>query len=284
MEFILNQILNDISSNNQSFQDNGFIVFRNLISEDIAIGIRREIEGIPNFFLKKYLHKPKFGKEINYYSFYKDALLLDGIQKLMLSPAFVSAIKGLLNANRLVYFGDSTVIIGESQRGFHKDNVYKNQNLKYSPDYERDYDIIRIGIYLQDVKNFSGGIQFRRGSHRFYDRWRGKVVSANAMNGDVVAWKLTTSHSGNTLIPRIFPSLNILPRIASYLPRVFFRPYQSHRISVFLTFAREKSSYLGEYMEDLRNRDYFRVFKSNEFTDSIIQDLDKNGVTLLSNL
>ena len=71
-----------------------------------------------------------------------------------------------------------------------------------SNEWNSDYDIVRVGIYLQDTSKYSGGLQLRKGSHRSSNRWKGKIFTALAEQGDFLVWKLTTTHSGNTLIPR----------------------------------------------------------------------------------
>jgi hypothetical protein len=270
----------------KNFQKDGFVIFRNLINVSKINAANEEINAIPRSLLQEHLHKQTSSKrsEVVYWTFNQDAIFLNCVSNLFLNSRFTKSLRSILNTTDLIYFGDSTIMIGEAQRGFHKDNVHKNQNLEYSSDYELDYDLIRVGVYLQDVKNYSGGIQFRQGSHRFSGRWKGRIVNALMDKGDVVVWKLTTSHSGNSLIPRIFPSLKILPRITSYLPRFFFRPYQKNRIAIFLTFAAKNSKYLSAYLEDLKRRSYFRPFQANLVNKSKAQKFQKNGIKIISNL
>lgn len=270
----------------KDFQNDGFINYKNLINISEINAANEEITSIHKNFLNEHIHKQANTRrsKVTYWTLNQDAVVLTCVSKLFLNPKFIESLKSILNTSELIYFGDSAVMIGEAQRGFHKDNVHKNQNLESSSDYEDDYDIVRVGLYLQDTKNYSGGIQFRQGSHRFSGRWKGRMVNALVDKGDVVVWKLTTSHSGNSLIPRVFPSLKILPRITSHLPRMFFRPYQQTRIAIFLTFAAKNSKYLHAYMEDLKQRSYFRPFQADLVSKSNAQKFKKNGIEIISNL
>jgi hypothetical protein len=81
-----------------------------------------------------------------------------------------------LNDGKPVYFGDSGFQIasveGRISNGFHKDSVdRKNQN---GADWKNDYSLLRVGIYLQDHKNFSEGLVVRSGSHLTTDLNTGK--------------------------------------------------------------------------------------------------------------
>ena len=63
---------------------------------------------------------------------------------------------------KLVYFGESsTSFDAHSPPHFHKDARGDSTDPQ-----DNDYPVVRIGIYLQNHKNHSGGLKVRIGSHR----------------------------------------------------------------------------------------------------------------------
>ena len=260
----------------------GFCVFDNVISEAEVERGRNEINAIIESDFVSHVHNQHTRTQVVYKTLKYDPLNVEFTQRLFLNTDLLNRLKAVIKTDSLVYFGDSTLMLNEGQRGFHKDNIHANQNDEKSVDYNEDYDIVRLGIYLQDTRRFSGGIQFRRGSHGFAGRWRGSIVDAKADLGDVVLWKLTTTHSGNTLIPRVNFGVPLLPRLTSFLPRVLFRGYQHDRIAIFITLARLNSAYLADYLRDLQRRPYFKPFDQSCLSSWIVGELGNRGVEVIA--
>ena len=67
-----------------------------------------------------------------------------------------------MGENKTTYFGNSSIFYGKSLglNNFHIDA--RNDEESYSV----DYPIYRAAIYLQNHKDFSGGIKFRSKSHK----------------------------------------------------------------------------------------------------------------------
>jgi hypothetical protein len=267
----------------EEINKNGFVIFKNILECDSLMKARDEILKLDESFLEMHIHNTNTRNPVVYQTYKKDPFTLKSIQDLFIGTNFIKSIKNATMANCLTYFGDSTVMIGEGQRGFHKDNIHAHQNDMHSIDYAPDYDLYRLGIYLQDTKNYSGGIQFRKNSHMHAGRWKGTIVNADAELGDVVCWKLTSTHSGNTLKLRLFPSFNIIPRVSSYLPRTLFKDYEDKRVAVFITFAAKGSDYLKPYLTDLRSRKYFKDFQIDELPRDLIDCLHQMGFEVRSN-
>ena len=149
-----------------------------------------------------------------------------------------------------VYFGDSTFQIaslaGGIQNGFHKDCVDRKNSSGI--DWEDDYSIIRIGIYLQDHKNYSEGLVVRDKSHKSSNLSIGKKINVPSKPGDLVIWFLTTTHAGNAKRIKIidYPVLmsndessKLSRKLYHKLPKSFIMPSQKDRIAIFATFGKD---------------------------------------------
>jgi len=158
------------------------------------------------------------------------------------------------------YFGESSAQIGEGVRGFHSDNVSRYNG--DHDDWKSNYDVFRVGIYTQDTKSYSGGLQVRKRSHLVPSRWAGRPINLRVKKGDIIIWKLTLTHSGNTLLPRLFPGFPyLLPRLTSMMPRSLFRPYQKSRLAIFMSFGALNSQHTKNYINQIKfGRDDWHPF------------------------
>ena len=84
-------------------------------------------------------------------------------------------------------------------RGFHRDNVDRTDLT--APDWDGDYTIVPLAIYLQDNKNYSGGLKIKNPS--------GKAVFVESEEGDVVTWNPRTMRSGNAGRFKFFKNIMI---------------------------------------------------------------------------
>lgn len=128
-------------------------------------------------------------------------LLTRPLKKILLSDKILKIAETILDA-KPIYFGDSTYQIGIGDRGFHRDNVDRISN--QGEDWIGEYDIIRIGVYMQNHDEYSGGLKVIAGSHIGKNS---KKVFVNSKAGDVVVWNLRTLHSGNAVRLKFWPSL-----------------------------------------------------------------------------
>jgi predicted 2-oxoglutarate/Fe(II)-dependent dioxygenase YbiX len=162
--------------------------------------------------------------------------------------------------DRPCYFGDSTVSVDGNILGFHKDNAYRRD--PSAPDWGSDYNLIRVGLYLQDHERYSGGLSVRDASHKVADYSTGRPISVPSRAGDLVVWRLTTTHSGEAVRLRMFGSVFVpIPIVRAVMrlqpiARTIFRPRQrKERIALFATFA-GAGDHLQRYLEYLKTRSY----------------------------
>lgn len=248
--------MNTILPLRQTFDENGYIVIKNVFTEE-------EIDKIRSATLVALVNRRTQGSGFtcdknasgDEYFGIPELLSVSELEELdyvALHPKITNLVQQLI-AGPVVYFGDSTAQIGTGERGFHKDNV--NRNDPKGADWQSNYDVLRLAIYTQDTYSHSGGMQLRIKSHLSANRFEGKPKNIRLKKGDILLWKLTMTHSGNTLLPRIFPDFSrILPRISTYLPRWLFKPYQTERVALFISFGAMKSLHTKNYIRYLECR------------------------------
>jgi hypothetical protein len=264
----------------QTFDENGYVIIRNAFTEEEIDQIRA---ATLNSLTKKRnqdsdftSHKNAAGNE--YFSLPELLSIseLADLDYVVLHPKITNIVQQLI-AGPVCYFGDSTAQIGTGERGFHKDNVDRsNQN---GPDWQSNYDVLRLAIYAQDTYSYSGGMQLRLKSHLSANRFHGKPKNIRLKVGDILLWKLTVTHSGNTLLPKLFPNFSrILPRITTHLPKWLFKPYASERVALFMSFGALKSIHTENYRCYLERRSDTLPFYPNEANELLAKN---RSITLI---
>jgi hypothetical protein len=181
---------------------------------------------------------------------------------------FSSVIKDVVGDSPF-YFGESNIHVGIGGRGYHKDNRYSSRNTA-SIDYDSDYSLYRFAIYLHDSDLYSGGVKLvpesnKIPSSKFY--FKGKNIAAKA--GDIVVWKLTTTHSGNAIRLKLIPNLSLHPRLEGLIPSWMLRSNPSKRRSIFVVIGKQDrhlDNYLEYYSSRLDNQQFLafnRPFAQN---------------------
>ena len=227
------------------FEENGFLVVKQVFSpaeiadfrkkayEQYALDQQKKLD----FQLPNLATKAKYAKG--------DLLSKELLHTILLDDRIIKIARVILGNDQLVYFGDSSYQIGTGLRGFHRDNIDRT-DLK-GADWKGEYTLIRLGIYLQDHKNYSGGLKIKTGTHKNAD---GKPVFVDSEIGDVVLWSLKTIHSGNAVRLKLFPNYSInTSGKESLVPAFLKKEEQQERISLFMTFALT-SSHLDRYMSE----------------------------------
>lgn len=179
-----------------------------------------------------------------------DLVAVRGLNQLPFDTRLVEMAKTLLDSERVVYFGDSSAMIGGKIRGFHKDNAAR-YDASHS-DWTSPYRLLRVGIYLDDHRNNSGGLKIRVGSHVHADVESGPILAVPTMPGDIVVWNLRLTHSGHAARLRGLPDFGITPWVEERLPERLVRPSPTRRLSVFVTYAvrgAHLDSYLAKYTD-----------------------------------
>jgi hypothetical protein len=176
-----------------------------------------------------------------------DLLAWPGLEQVVFDDRILGAVREVVGRRELVYFGDSTIQVGEGARGFHKDNT--NRTDATHPDWLSPYTLVRVGLYLQDHDWQSGGLKVRCGSHQYASNELGRIHDVRVRGGDITIWSLRTTHSGNAIKLRFLPRwFSISPRIEAHVPRILQRPPAATRMAIFITYGVE-DDHLKRYLE-----------------------------------
>ena len=146
-------------------EKDGFQVFKGIFSAEEILRIRKQTE-------KLFLRQSELGlvqhhknRHVDFQNFRADVIQeeFEEFDYIIFHDRILECVRSLIGPD-FCYFQDSDIQFGTGYSGYHKDNVSRD-NPEHS-DWLSDYDVIRMGLYMQDTKNFSGGISIKRGSHK----------------------------------------------------------------------------------------------------------------------
>ena len=240
--------------------------FRKLAYEQYEIDKSKKLD----FQLPNLPTKAKYNKG--------DLLSKEKLHQILLDDRILQIAKTVLGSDDLIYFGDSSYQIGTGLRGFHRDNIDRTD--LNGPDWKGEYTLIRLGIYLQNHKDYSGGLKLKAGSHKNTD---GKAVFVGNEVGDVAVWSLKTLHSGNAVRLKFFPNFSINKAGREGMVPAFLKKDQQHeRISLFMTFAL-KSSHLDRYIKEysLKRKDTLDNLRASFYANNALELAKQKHVQIM---
>lgn len=210
----------------------------------------------------------------------RDLLSQPGLSDLLLDNRILDCFRSILGQSELVYFGDSSVMIGETAAGFHKDNPDKVD--PRAPDWQLDrYPLVRMGLYTTDHSRFPDGVDLRRGSHKYPSLTKGEHVQPDLRVGDVVFWNLRTSHSGGAmkLLGHAVNPASYFGRLLRKLPAVRDKPHE-RRVAFFATFALAGPQ-LERFIESLKFREYaVSAWRASRYDPGTLDRAGARGLTV----
>ncbi len=274
----MNNQINETAVNMTNFNKDGYYIVKNVFSPQEIKTFREE--AYKQFEIDK-------AKGLTYtLPFWKvDANFVNGdllskeiLHHILLDERILNIARTVLHSEKLVYFGDSSYQIGTGSNGFHRDNIDRT-NLD-GPDWQGTYTLIRIGLYLQEHKNYSGGLKVRKGSHK---NRTGEAVFVDNEAGDVVVWDLKTLHSGNAVRLKSMPNLSINNALLEKSIPEFLRKKKSEeRISLFMTFAL-KSSHLDRYINEytLKREDTKVHAKASIYNEAVLVEAKAKNIEVV---
>lgn len=242
---------------NEEINKNGWIIAKNVFSS-------KEINKFRELALKDANHKG-------------DLLSSQFLAEVITDNRILDLVKECLGSESLYYFGDSSASINVKTSGFHKDS--RDRENMDSPEFkDLGYSLLRIGVYLQDHTTHSKGLCLRDKSHLMPQVSKGKIINVKTEVGDVIIWKLTTTHSANADIISLFPNYSLNPKITRMLPQFLKLKSITPRIALFACFGK-KDNYADSYFEYLKTRSYaVERWKQSSYTDDNILKMKKNNV------
>ncbi|MGZ4049027.1 MAG: phytanoyl-CoA dioxygenase family protein [Bacteroidia bacterium] len=270
--------MSNLDIDKKKFDENGYVLipkvfsaseieqFRKLAYEQYEIDKSKKLD----FQLPNLPTKAKYNKG--------DLLSKEKLHPILLDDRILKIAKTILGNEDLIYFGDSSYQIGTGLRGFHRDNIDRTD--LNGPDWKGEYTLIRIGIYLQNHKDYSGGLKIKEGSHKNRD---GKAVFVGNEVGDVAVWSLKTLHSGNAVRLKFFPNFSINKAGREGMVPAFLKKDQQHeRISLFMTFAL-KSNHLERYINEysLKRNDTLDNLRASKYSSDALELAKKKHVEVM---
>lgn len=230
-----------------------------------------------------------------------DLLSYPDLRSMVVNERLLNAVRKILDTEQLQYFGDSNVTVGS--RGYHKDNVDRTD--PNGPDWTQGrYTVVRVGIYLQDHSENSGGLNVRRGSHNAVQDGDYENVYLRSRIGDVVVWCLRTSHSGNGYMRRFNMDKAVPPdwldlnryqgktrlkyklkrtagRQLIHLRRLMIKPPQEARLGCFISYG-TGDAHQQRFIECLKTRQYaIDRWAAQNYDDSVWQAAEDANLTLI---
>lgn len=261
----------------EKFEADGYLLIKNVFTKQEIDQMRKDAYAEFEEDKKKNLTFKHPSKMSNAIYAKGDILSKDLLRKYLLDDRILFLVKKVLGGDP-VYFGDSNYHFGTGFRGFHRDNVDRTDLT--APDWQGDYTIVRLAIYMQDHKNYSGGLKIRVGSHK---NASGKAVFVDSEEGDVAIWSLRTMHSGNAVRFKFFKNLMInKARREGMVPAFMKKDQQKERATLFMTFAL-KSKHLDRYIEKhvLGREDVSGYLKASRFDPKVFELAKQKNLEVL---
>ena len=215
------------------FKKEGYVILRDVFSEEQVQRFRSFIKSkvIDNIGEKQANYKDLEQTNL------KDVLSYPELKDSILNEKLLKSLKIILDSNQICYWGYSSFRYNEmSYRAIHNDakNDYKNPFIS-------SYPLVRIGIYLQDHKNFSNGVKILKNTchtNKIGRQLAKKIINqkeirylkpinffnsinADTLPGDVIIWNLRTCHSGNALRFKYFQNLSLSPFWENFIEKHF---------------------------------------------------------------
>lgn len=227
----------------QEFDTNGYAVVKNVFSlkevDELRTKVYAQLE-----IDKKNNNLNKIGNT-SAVTCIGDILSKEILSDVIQEDRILNIVKSALGTNEIVYFRDSSYMVGTGFRGWHRDNIDRKFNS--GPDWQGEYNVVRLGLYLQNHKNYSGGLKVQKFSHK---KESGPVDIIDSEVGDLIIWFLTTKHSGNAVRLKLFKNIS-LNHLENHVPKFLKLEEEKERISIFMSFGvsgNHLNRYLTEYL------------------------------------
>ncbi|MDC1182325.1 phytanoyl-CoA dioxygenase family protein [Planktomarina temperata] len=239
----------------ESFEKEGFLVVRNVFSKEKIQELRHAFVNMRSKSRKSgnFLTDPKYPDATWLLGDLASFPDLNSFDYLIFNKKIVEIVKSLIGDD-IVYFGESNTQSGLAVRGNHKDSRMSDRENPDGLDWKGDYPLVRVGIYLHDSHIYSGGVKIMPRSHKIpTSKFKSGGINVDAKAGDLVIWKLTTTHSGNAKRFKYFNKLSLHPKLEDLIPAVFERPNPLERMAMFIVYGAE-GEHLERYMKYFGDR------------------------------
>ena len=276
--------------NLEEFRRDGFAVVRGVFSPDEAEAIRRdaigEIERLEPLGLT-WADEGPIGKAKHPLG---DMLTFEPFRRVLLHKRLLAVVGQVLGGTP-AFWGESSVVVGSfgGARAWHTDAYHTN--VSKGP----VYPMVRCGIYLQDITDFSGGLLVRPGTHLREPRFPPKLArldttmmyagshckQVDSRPGDLVIWDMRLVHAGEALRAKFAPNLGLPITVQNRLPASACLPEQRERVVMFPTFGLPGAD-MDSWLDYQRGQAYMqKIWKASRFSQDVWSQAEAAGLTLV---
>ena len=277
-------LMHPLNNNKTELFRDGWTILKNIFSI-------REVEEIRK--------KAKSRESIE--SINSDILTNPALGNIVYDDRIISSVEYLLDGP-LTYFGDGRLLIetvnGRKGGSFHRDNPDRFE--PNGPDWKSNYDVVRIGIYLEDHKFNSEGLGLFSGSNRNPTFLPKRLIlpdNAPMTIGDILVWTLTTMHVGYQKKIKFLSSNKSIARgsiaifgrkyffnnlIHKYLPSFMTLPKGKERMIIHAVYGRTESAHTKRYIEYCKRRLYaVNRWDKTTYSEELKQEISESGILFL---
>lgn len=274
----------EIKVDTKKFWKDGYLLLRNVFQKEEVEGFRRAIQESEDLS-GDMLSNPRL----------RGVLLDDRIL----------GIAATILGQTPVYWGESTAQKNLNKRGWHKDNVDR-ENIN-GPDWQGNHTILKFALYPQDHSQHSGGLNLRRRSHNTTamegpPKVVGENVYMDTRMGDIVVWNMRATHSGCGFILKFPRRLQVEPDLGPRLPysldlvgrtslKLFGRGTSLARLPNFLIAQPERERYallftfgvddhhLERHLAYVKTRKYMvDLWKNSHYDDAVWEAVKEKNI------
>ncbi len=257
----------------RKFQRDGYLIIRHVFNED-------ETKSLKSAVLRMKANPQLVRSSRNSIVFRGSLFNYRILESVPFDDRILDITRSILG-DSFLYFGDSSVQMGQGPRVLHRDNIDRFAML--GPDWEGEYPMLRIGIYIGDFISNSGGLKLVPRSHRRLIPFappallrilkRGMRIltppfklaraivaffqggfNVPSQSGDVLIWNFRLLHSGNAVKLKRFPHVALPVWLENAAPDSWRQPGNQDRMVMFCAFAAE-GDHLKRYLQARRQFD-----------------------------
>ena len=230
-----------------------------------------------------------------------DVLTNPALGNIVYDYRIINAIEYLLDGS-ICYFGEGRLLIetvnGRKGGAFHRDNPDRHE--PNGPDWKSKYDVVRIGIYLEDHKHHAEGLGLFSGSNKnptYLPKSLALPDNAPMTPGDILVWTLTTMHVGYPKKLKFLSSNKSIARgsigvhgrkyffnnlIYKYLPSFMTLPKGKERMIIHIVYGKYGSKHAERYIEYCKNRDFaINRWSRTEYKKSTISEINDSKINFI---
>ena len=258
---------------------NGYLIIKNFINSHKVAYLRKALR---NFNRQETLAN----KKLNYFS---------------VNNKIIKIMNNLLGGK--IYYPFLSIAVNNIYQTQNKKSLIHNDVRFEDFNFDNDYNIYNVGIYLQDHINYSGGLKVRPGSHKkiiiegenyfkkillfcktlirkpanvsFFQILRTllpyKSVNLKINAGDLVIWNMRLHHSGNNVRVKFLKNLSLSTYFENIIPNFMILKNSLDRFAILTVYIGE-GAYKNKYInEQIKRPQHVEFWKNSKINLKILQ-------------